>query len=248
MATMNILDRFLPDLWYSPSDVLLRASEVFIWQHVRLVSPSLDIGCGDGDMSRRIFSFPAQIDVGIDLQKPSSSVLYRQMLQADATKLPFKNSNFNTVISNSTFEHIKNDTQAVSEVARVLKPGGKFYLTAPTPRLRPFLSDQINARVAHLHYRSAKDWQKLLAKNNFVLTNVNYYFPSESVAVWIKLFKLATAKVYHRELWSYLKDSPYGRLFSSNLISKLQGIYLQKYISTSFSEEGTWQFITAVKK
>ena len=245
---MNILDRFLPDLWYSPSDVLLRASEVFIWQKIKLDSPSLDIGCGDGDISRRIFSFSAPINVGIDLQKPGSSALYRQILQADATKLPFNNSSFNTVISNSTFEHILADVKAVSEVTRVLKPGGKFYLTVPTPRLRPFLTDPINTRVAHLHYRSTSNWKNLLAKNNLVLANVGYYFPPESVLIWIKLFKLATAKVYHRELWSYLKDSPYGKLFPVSFISQVLKIYLSRYIATGFSEDGTWQFIIAVKK
>jgi len=245
---MNILGRFLPDLWYSPADVLLRASEVFIWQRVLLVSPSLDIGCGDGDISKRTFSFPDQIDVGIDLRPVATSNLYHQMLQADATKHPFKNSSFQTVISNSTCEHIKADTKAVSEVTRILKPGGKFYLTVPTPRLRPFLSNQINARVAHLHYRSATDWQKLLAKNNLVLKKVEYYFPPASVSAWLLLFKLATFKIYHRELWSYLKDSPYSRLFPSRFISQVLKIYLSRYIATDFSEDGTWQFITAVKK
>ncbi len=245
---INTLDRFLPNLWYSPSDALLRASEVFIWQKIKLDSPSLDIGCGDGDISRRIFSFPVPIDVGIDLQKPKTSALYRQILQADAIKLPFKNSSFQTVISNSTFEHIKADTKAVSEVARVLKPGGKFYLTVPTPRLHPFLNDQINARMAHLHYRATSNWKNLLTKNNLVLTNVNYYFPPASVDVWLRLFKLATAKIYHREFWSYLKDSPYGKLLPSSFISRVLRIYLSRYVATGFSEGGTWQFITAVKK
>ena len=245
---MDILDRFLPDLWYSPSDVLLRASEVFIWRQVKLVSPSLDIGCGDGDISERVFSFSAPIDVGIDLQPAGTSRLYRQMLQADAASLPFKNSSFKTVISNSTFEHIQQDAKAISEVARVLAPGGKFYLTVPTPSLRQFLSDQINNRVAHFHYRSTQEWQTILAKNNLSFLKSRFYFPPSSVKVWLNLFKLATARIYHRELWSYLKDSPYGKLFPSGLISKFLAIYLQKYVSKDFSKEGTWQFITAVKK
>lgn len=245
---MDILDRFLPDLWYSPSDVLLRASEVFVWRRVKLTSPSLDIGCGDGDISQRIFSFTDPIDFGIDLQPAGTNHLYRKMLQADATRLPFKNSSFKTVISNSTFEHIKQDAKAIFEVARVLKPGGNFYLTVPTPRLRPFLSDQINERVTHLHYRSTQEWQTVLAKNNLSLLESYFYFPPKSVKVWINLFKLATARVYHRELWSYLKDSPYGKLFPYGLISQVLKIYLSKYVATSFSESGTWQFLTAIKK
>ena len=81
-----------------------------------------------------------------------------------------------------------------------------------------------------------------------MLANVGYYFPPESVLIWIKLFKLATAKVYHRELWSYLKDSPYGKLFPVSFISQVLKIYLSRYIATGFSEDGTWQFIIAVKK
>ena len=245
---MNILDRFLPDLWYSPSDVLLRTSEVFIWQRVKLIPPSLDIGCGDAYFSERIFSFPRQIDIGIDLLPAGTSRLYRQMLQVDATQLPFKNSSFNTIISNSTFEHIKADAKAVSEVARVLKPGGKFYLTVPTPHLSPLLGRRLNAKVAHLHYRSAEDWQKLLAKNNLVLRKAEYYFSPPSVSAWLLLLKLFTFKIYHRELWSYLKDSPYGRLFPSSFISEVLKIYLSKYIAIGFSDSGTWQFLTAVKK
>lgn len=246
------LGRFLPDLWYSPSDALLRASEVFIWKNLKFSHPVLDIGCGDGRMSVRLFNPAQKIDMGIDLNpsgldQAKKTGIYKQVLRADATKLPFKPASFQTVISHSTFEHIPKDTQAISEVARVLKPGGRFYLTVPTPRLRPFLSDQINTRVAHFHYRSAEDWEKIFSKHGLTLVSNQNYFPPKSVKTWVKLFKLATTRIYHRELWSYLRDSPYGKLLPANLISGLLKIYLSKYVSTGFSSDGTWQFLIAQK-
>jgi ubiquinone/menaquinone biosynthesis C-methylase UbiE len=51
--------------------------------------------------------------------------------QADIEKLPFQASYFDTVISCETIEHVPHPRLAISELARVLKPGGRLLLTTP---------------------------------------------------------------------------------------------------------------------
>lgn len=50
---------------------------------------------------------------------------------ADGTALPFKEAVFSSVVGSDLLEHIENDTQALSEMRRVLKPGGRVILHTP---------------------------------------------------------------------------------------------------------------------
>lgn len=48
--------------------------------------------------------------------------------QGDAEKLPFENGTFDTVYSNGVLHHVPSIETAFAEAARVLKPGGDFYV------------------------------------------------------------------------------------------------------------------------
>lgn len=50
---------------------------------------------------------------------------------ADAQRLPFADGSLDTVISCETIEHLPSPRQALAEFARVLRRGGRLYLTAP---------------------------------------------------------------------------------------------------------------------
>lgn len=50
---------------------------------------------------------------------------------ADAQQLPFGDASMDTVISCETIEHLPSPRRALAEFARVLRPGGRLYLTAP---------------------------------------------------------------------------------------------------------------------
>jgi SAM-dependent methyltransferase len=50
---------------------------------------------------------------------------------ADATRLPFADGSFDAVIVAEILEHVPNDTAALTEVARVLRPGGVIAVTVP---------------------------------------------------------------------------------------------------------------------
>lgn len=252
---------FSDSFWFAPADVFLRATEKLIWSRVKLVSPVLDIGCGDTRLSRLLLDGHFPIGVGLDIdpleiKRAQKTGLYRKLVVADAAYLPFKKRTFRTVISNCTFEHIKNDLKAVNEVARVLKSKGRFLLTVPTEKLEKNLKriinnkesfKRFNQRVSHYYYHSFKEWQSILDKNGFLIKSYQFYFPPKAVKVWYQLFKIATFKPYHRELWSCLKDSFISLLMPRKALSWLLVKYLVPFYKGMFVAEGNWLFIEAQK-
>ena len=94
----------------------------------------LEIGCGNGDLSRFIAGhYSIKHITGID---PMLSEWWCagesfgeswSIIDGDVEHLYFDDNCFDTVISFSTFEHIRNIDKALSEIKRVLKPYGRFY-------------------------------------------------------------------------------------------------------------------------
>jgi SAM-dependent methyltransferase len=60
-----------------------------------------------------------------DLNSPIADV------KADICDLPFKNDEFDFIICNHVLEHIPDDTKAMQELYRILKPGGTAILQVP---------------------------------------------------------------------------------------------------------------------
>ena len=54
------------------------------------------------------------------------------VLRGDATRLPFADASFDAVITSEVLEHIPDDTGALAEMVRVLRPGGTFAATVPS--------------------------------------------------------------------------------------------------------------------
>jgi SAM-dependent methyltransferase len=51
--------------------------------------------------------------------------------QGDALSLPFADGEFDRVVAAEVLEHIPDDTAAIAELARVLRPGGTIAVTVP---------------------------------------------------------------------------------------------------------------------
>jgi ubiquinone/menaquinone biosynthesis C-methylase UbiE len=51
------------------------------------------------------------------------------LAQADALKLPFRDNAFGAVICSETIEHIPDESAAIAEIARVLRPNGLLFVT-----------------------------------------------------------------------------------------------------------------------
>lgn len=90
----------------------------------------LDVGCG----SKPYRDFFQGVDeyVGLDIiesghpdQKKSADVYY------DGTAIPFDDDSFDIVMSTEVLEHVFEPDRFLAEAARVLKPGGRLFLTVP---------------------------------------------------------------------------------------------------------------------
>jgi len=255
------IKEFSRAFWFSPADAFLRSVEFGIWDNVEFAPPTLDIGCGDGSTSRLLFP-NRKIDIGLDLEPKAVKEarkleLYGKTVAADASKMPFAKNSFRTVVSNSTFEHIEHDQRAICEISRVLKRGGVLHFTTTTNGLQRLLEkltddkktfERFNDRVAHFHYRSLDEWRAILKKNGLEVVRYQYYFPKSAVKTWYRLFRIQTFRPYRRELWSYLRDSPYGRLVPSSVLSKALEAYLANASRSIFTQKGSWVYIKAVKK
>ena len=112
----------------------------------------LDVGCGDGQISRVLSADGASTVIGIDPTWNQLTVATERAggpayARSAAAQLPFADGTFDAVVACLVFEHIKDVDAAIAEVARVLQPGGKFAFFLNHPLLQTpnsgWIDDQI---------------------------------------------------------------------------------------------------------
>ena len=100
----------------------------------------LDVGCGDGQISRLAASGGAELVVGVDPTWNCVSVAAARggasFARGEAAALPFADATFDAVVACLVFEHIRDVDAAIAEVARVLQPGGRFCFFLNHPLLQ----------------------------------------------------------------------------------------------------------------
>lgn len=132
-----------------------------------------------------------------DLNSPLADV------KADICDLPFKDDTFDVILCNHVLEHIPNDTKAIQELFRVMKPGGWgiFQIPQDINRAKTFEDDTITdkkerARVfgQYDHVRIyGRDYFDKLRSVGFRVEEVDYTntLPKEDV----KKYRLAKGEI-----------------------------------------------------
>jgi 2-polyprenyl-3-methyl-5-hydroxy-6-metoxy-1,4-benzoquinol methylase len=107
------------------------------------VGSLLEIGCGRGGFSCWLAKQPVRPKEIIAADFSGTAVKTGSMaskklgiegvrwLHADIQDIPLPDNSVDTVVSFETVEHVPDPSLAIKEMARVLKPGGRLFLTTP---------------------------------------------------------------------------------------------------------------------
>jgi len=112
----------------------------------------LDVGCGDGGVSRLLRERVGEV-VAVDIEespgwRDESGLQFRV---ADAEQLPFEAASFDVVHSKDSLHHMSRPDRALAEYRRVLRPGG-FVLVVEANRYNPSFFLQMTLVRRHDHF------------------------------------------------------------------------------------------------
>ncbi len=169
---MDRIDRVLTDLvqpsgyvnweYFSRQRLLAKGIAAFGGKATRL----LDIGCGSGALSLTMSESSGFDVVAMDVLRrrivavrdrkaardPDASARVR-IVRANAEALPFRDGVFDAAVATEVLEHLDEPERMLREARRVLRPGGRFFMTTPnahalTYRILRFLPETTVKKLA----------------------------------------------------------------------------------------------------
>src|SRR6202165_3667238 len=118
--------------WRSSGDQL----EALVRSHLTPESCVLDPGCGRGGVME-LFWRDVKFAAGLDPDSPSLTehrAPGMPILRGVGERLPFAGESFDLIVCLWVLEHLKEPLKVLSEVRRVLRPGGHFVFLTPNLR------------------------------------------------------------------------------------------------------------------
>ena len=175
----------------SPSIALCRVPELEYASTLPLDGVTLDHCCGDALFAQ--MGWPdAKFTVGCDLNEVALKDAERlnkheRLDRCDAGKhLPYPDGHFDLVFDNSAIEHIPDLQQTLSEIGRVLKPGGIFALNVLNHRYFEWWPLERETMLAYrewqpvYHALSVEEWRKELSAVGLEIEDLRGYFNEEA--------------------------------------------------------------------
>ncbi|MFM7685713.1 MAG: class I SAM-dependent methyltransferase [Actinomycetota bacterium] len=177
-------------LGVQPGDMVLDAGAGFgrhAFELARLGANVVALDYAADEVMATRGTFGAMVEAGeIPVQR------YVAALQGDATRLPFDDASFDRVITSEVLEHIQNDVSAISELVRVLRPGGTFACTVPTwypEKINWLLSDEYHAPKSvggHVRIYSATELKAKLRTAGLRVTGSHHAHALHSPYWWLR--------------------------------------------------------------
>ena len=157
MAKINTAERVSAEA--SDNFVFQRSLLAYHAAAERIAGDVLEIGTGSG-YGVEVVAPHARRFVTVDKHVPAPELLQLpnvEFRQAEVPPLDFPDGNFDCVISFQVIEHIRRDGDFVREIARVLRPGGRFVVTTPNAPM------SLTRNPWHVREYTADELRRLLA-------------------------------------------------------------------------------------
>lgn len=153
----TLYDRLIQDLRYRKVIHLIPKGSIL-----------LDCGCGDGEflnyVGRRI-SKGYGVDNLIKNLRPGGNYTFIEGNLNE--RIPLDNDVTDIVTALAVLEHLDDPDAFVKEVFRILKPGGAFILTTPSPRAKPVL-ELLAYRLKIISGKDIKDHKKYFNSDELI--------------------------------------------------------------------------------
>lgn len=135
----RVASEYLLNLTYPHTKAYLKYLDDALFEAVGTenLGVTAEICCGHGEalnlMSGQL-KFGVGADVSLNMLRSASKTLHPPkfaFIQADATMLPINDASVDTVLMFGGIHHVNDRAKLFSEVARILKPGGRFIFREP---------------------------------------------------------------------------------------------------------------------
>lgn len=123
---------------YLTPDVVEQREKIMALLGVREGDKALDIGCGPGLTTLALAQATGTNGAvtGVDIAEPMLALARKRCAQysnvsfttADVTALPYEDGSFDIALATQVYEYVEQVDQALKELARVVKPGGRVLI------------------------------------------------------------------------------------------------------------------------
>lgn len=124
-----------------PGNQIVALEQPAVWSLLEATGPgrALDAACGTGRHAKRLVELGHDV-VGVDvtpemLSRARTNVPQASFLEGDVRSIPAADAEFGVVVCGLAIAHLEDPAAGISELSRVLRPGGQLVISVLHPML-----------------------------------------------------------------------------------------------------------------